>query len=139
MTAYIPIYAQYYDDKNNIITKEISYKESPTLEPIEIGIHVTIDDFDSNIKIRFFDSKIKMASRMVQDWANSNNIRVNFASFIFTTDAHSEWWTFQPQDESQTLSIYKKRGIGIIIRDENLPWINKTVNNKKFTSQLIPY
>jgi hypothetical protein len=147
MSAYIPIYAQYYDDKNNIITKEISYKESLTSEYREIGIHVTIDESESSIKIKYFDSKIKLAASMVRDWANNNNIFVNFSTFIFTTDASSEWWTFQPKEatfnnyyyESQPLSVYKKRGIGIIIRAGNIPWIDNINDKKKFIIQLIPY
>lgn len=141
MSAYIPIYAQYYDDDNNIVTKEISYKGS------EIGIYVTIDNLDSSIKIRYVNSKIKMAASMTRDWANDNNIKVNFTSYTFTTDALPEWWTFQPKEatfhnnyyESQTLSMYKRKGIGIIIRANNLPWINNTSNKKSFTCELIPF
>jgi len=147
MTAYIPIYAQYYDDNNNIITKEISYKESPTSESREIGIYVTIDNEGSSTKIRYYNSRIKMAASMVRKWANDNNIKTNFSTYIFTTDASSEWWTFQPKEatynnyyyESQTLSVYKKKGMGIIIRSGNLPWIDNTNDKKQFTIQLIPF
>lgn len=140
MTAYIPIYAQYYDDNNIIITKEISYKGN------EIGIHVTIDDIYSSMKIRYYDSKIKMAASMTREWAN-NNIKVNFASYIFTTEASLEWLTFQPKEpsydnyyyETHTLSKYKKNGIGIIIRADNLPWIDTISDKKKFECTLIPY
>lgn len=147
MSAYIPIYAQYYDEKNNIITKEIYYKESPTSGPREIGVYVTLEDVGSSIKIKYYDSRIKTAASMVRDWAKDNNIKTIFSTFIFTTDASNEWWTFQPKEasynnyyyESQTLSVYKKRGIGIIIRAGNLPWIDKTNDKKKFTIQLIPF
>jgi hypothetical protein len=140
MSAYIPIYAQYYDNNNNIVTKEISYQGS------EIGIHVTIDDVHSSIKIRYYNSKIKMAASMTREWANDNNINVNFASFIFTSDALPEWWTFQPKEpsynnnyyESQILSTFKKSGVGIIIRAGNLPWIDNTSDKKKFKCELIP-
>jgi hypothetical protein len=98
------------------------------------------------MKIRYYDSKIKMAASMTREWANDNNIKVNFASYIFTTEASPEWLTFQPKEpsydnyyyETQTLSIYKKNGIGIIIRAGNLPWIDNTSNKKKFESKLIP-
>lgn len=147
MSAYIPIYAQYYDEKNNIITKEIYYKESPTSSPREIGVYVTIDDVGSSVKIKYYDSRIKTAASMVRDWAKDNNINTIFSTFIFTTDVSNEWWTFQPKEasynnycyEPQTLSVYKKRGIGIIIRAGNLPWIDNTSDNKKFNIQLIPY
>lgn len=144
---YIPIYAQYYDENNKIITKEIYYKDYPTSGPKEIGIHVTIDNNGSSTKIRYYDSKIKMAASMARDWAKDNNILINFSSFIFTTDSSSEWWTFQPKEatynnyhyESQTLSRYKEKGIGIIIRAGNLPWIDNKDNKTKFTCQLIPF
>jgi hypothetical protein len=141
MTAYIPIYAEYYDDKNNVITKEISYKGG------EIGIYITVEDYNSSIKIRYVNSKIKMAASMAKEWADENKIIVNFASYIFTTDAKPEWWTFQPRDatfinnqyEAERLSLYKRKGYGIIIRAGNLPWINNTHEGKKFTCELIPF
>jgi hypothetical protein len=74
---YIPIYAQYYDENNKIITKEIYYKDYPTSGPTEIGIHVTIDNNGSSTKIRYYDSKIKMAASMTREWAKDNNILVN--------------------------------------------------------------
>ena len=78
MTTYIPIYAEYCDDKNNVITKEISYKGG------EIGIHITVEDLNSSIKIRYVPSKIKMAASMVREWANENKIMVNFSTYIFS-------------------------------------------------------
>jgi hypothetical protein len=147
MSAYIPIYAQYYDENNKIITKEIYYKDYSTLEPKEIGIYVTIDDDSSSVKIKYYNSKIKMAASMVRDWANDNNIKTIFSTFIFTTNANPEWWTFQPKEatfnnyhyESQILSIYKKRGIGIIIRAGNIPITNTIGDKKHFKYELIPF
>lgn len=141
MLVYIPIYAQYYDDKNDIITKEISYKSG------EIGIHITVEDLNSSIKIKYVPSKIKMAASMVREWANENKIMVNFSTYIFTTDAKPEWWTFQPKEatfinnyyEPERLSMYKKKGYGIIIRAGNLPWIENTHDRRNFTCELIPF
>ena len=84
---------------------------------------------------------------MVRKWAEDNNIKASFATFIFTDSAPKEWWTYQPKEptyhngyyESQTLSRYKQRGIGIIIRAGNLPWINNTSEKKAFTCELIPF
>lgn len=142
MPSYIPIYAEYYNENNEIVTKEISYKGG------EIGIHVTIDNLESSIKIRYVNSTIKMAAGMVREWANENKIMVNFSTYIFTTDAKPEWWTFQPKDatfinnhyEPERLSLYKRKGYGIIIRAGNLPIIgNNTYDRKKFTCELIPF
>jgi hypothetical protein len=148
MDAYIPIYAQYYKDKNEIITKEIYYKDYPTSGPREIGMYVTIKDNSSSIKIIYFNSRIKMAASMVRNWANDNDIKTNFSTFKFTTDAKPEWWTYQPKDitiannyqyEPQALSRYKEKGIGIIIRSGEIP-ITDTIGDKKnFTWELIPF
>ena len=147
MTDYIPIYAQYLKEDNTIETKEIYYKETPTAGAREIGIHVSVNDFGSSIKITYVPSKIKMAASMAREWAEDNNLKVSFATFIFTDNAPKEWWTYQPKQttynngyyESQPLSRYKERGFGIIIRAGNLPWINNTSEKKAFTCELIPF
>jgi hypothetical protein len=147
MSSYIPIYAQYYDENNTVVTKEISYKDYPTSEPKEIGIHVTVDDNNSSIKIKYVNSKIKMAANMARLWAEANNIQVFFSSFIFTIGAPKEWWTYPLKEptynnyyyESHALSRSKEKGLGVIIRASNLPWIDNTSSKTAFTCQLIPF
>ena len=147
MSSYIPIYAQYYDENNTVITKEISYKDYPTSGSREIGIHITIDVSNSSIKIRYVNSKIKMAANMARLWAEDNNIKVVFSTFIFTNEAPKEWWSYPLKEptynnyhyDSQALSRSKEKGIGIIIRASNLPWINNTSEKKAFTCELIPF
>jgi hypothetical protein len=132
MQAFIPIYAQYYDENKNIITKEVS-------GPGETGIHIIVKEDNSKVNIRYYNSKIKMAGGLASDWAIRNNLNLVFTTYTFTTDAPDHWWTFQPTSkiDFNENSFYKKKGFGIIIRASGLP---KPLNNNKnnFEIELIP-
>jgi hypothetical protein len=132
MQAFIPIYAQFYDENKNIITKEVS-------GPGETGIHIIVNENDSKVNIRYYISKIKMAAGIATDWAIRNNLKVIFTTYTFTTDAPNHWWTFQPKSkiDFNENSFYKKKGFGIIIRASGLP---KPLNNDKnnFDIDMIP-
>jgi hypothetical protein len=142
----IPVYAQYYDENNNIITKEVTHQDSPNLMEREVGIPVTVTSGGS-VSIKYYNSNIKYARALAERWAKRKNINVFFNTFIFTTDAKPEWWSIQPKESSYTnglyepqfISMYKNQGIGIIIRDIKLPSIVNTSTKKNFTEEMIPF
>jgi hypothetical protein len=63
------------------------------------------------------------------------------------TDAKPEWWSIHPKESTyfngtynpEFISMYKKEGIGIIIRDIKLPSIYNTSTKKNFTEEMIPF
>jgi hypothetical protein len=144
--AIIPIYAQYKNEKGEIITKEVTIKDFPTSEPQEIGIHVDLDR-NQGIKIKYFPSNIKMAGSITRKWAEQNKITGQFLTYMFTSNSSNDWWTIQPRDatftnyyyESNMISTSKRNGLGIIIRDINLPAIDSTDDRSTFKCNLIPF
>ncbi len=142
----IPIYIQYYDENKNIVTKEVTHKDYPDSQESETSASITITNTGSTIKFTFVPSSIKFAAAQARRWAERNNIKVYLSSYIFTTDAPSEWWTLQPKNASyvngyyspETMSYYKKQGYGIIIRDAMLPPVKVPEGKKSFTESHIP-
>jgi hypothetical protein len=142
----IPIYAQYKNEKGEIITKEVTIKDFPTSEPHEIGINVDLDR-QQGIKIAYFPSNIKMAGNITRKWAEENNIIGQFLTYMFTANAQNDWWAIQPREagftnyyyESNMISTSKRNGLGIIIRDINLPAIESTDDRATFKCNLIPF
>jgi hypothetical protein len=142
----IPVYAQYYDENNNIVTKEVTHLDFPNTPEREIGIPATVTT-GGTVSIKYYNSDIRYAKSLANNWAKRKNINAFFNTFIFTTDAKPEWWSIQPKDSSyfngtynpEFISMYKKQGIGIIIRDIKLPSIINTSTKKNFTEEMIPF
>lgn len=146
-SAMIPIYAQYYDETNTLVTKEVTYTDQLSQVEQETSINVTLDENGSSTKIRYFPSEIKFARSQARRWAERNKINAVFVTYILTTSASSDWWTIQPQEStfvngrysSETISMYKRRGFGIIVRSVNLPRLEVNEAKKNFTEELIPF
>lgn len=146
-SARIPIYAQYYDETNTLVTKEVTYKEEYATSEQETAINITLDENGPSTKIRYVPSEIKYAASQTRRWAERNNIKVTFLTYLLTIDASPDWWTIQPREtsyingyyNSETISMYKKRGIGIIIRAGNLPRVEVKEGRKTFTEEFIPF
>ena len=145
--AQIPIYAQYYDENKNIVTKEVTHKDYPDSPPRETSASVRVTETGSSTRINYYPSDIKFAAAQARRWAEANGIKAYFSTFILTTDAKSDWWTFQPKESRfyggmyypETVSMYKKQGFGVIIRDINLPRIEVPEGKKSFTEDYIPF
>lgn len=146
-SARIPIYVQYYDETNTLVTKEVTYKEEHSSTEQETAINVTLDENGPSTKIRYFPSDIKFAGSQARRWAERNKINAVFVTYILTIDASPDWWTIQPREStfvnghytSETISMYKRRGLGIIIRSANLPRIEVKDGRKTFTEEFIPF
>ena len=140
----IPVFVQYYDNDKNIVTKEVTHSEF-NIER-EIGIPATVTE-GHTISIKYYDSDIKYARSLASKWAERNGLKLIFSTFILTADAKPEWWTIQPKNSSyingqynpEFISMYKKIGIGVIIRDCRLPPVEIKGEKKKFTEELIPF
>jgi hypothetical protein len=145
-SARIPIYAQYYDETNTLVTKEVTYTDQLSTTEQETSINVTLDENGSSTKIRYFPSEIKFARSQARRWAERNKINAVFITYILTLDASPDWWTIQPREStfvnghysSETISMYKKRGFGIIVRSANLSRMEVKDGKKTFTEELIP-
>jgi hypothetical protein len=146
-SARIPIYAQYYDETNTLVTKEVTYKEEYSTTEQETAINVTLDEDGPSTKIRYFPSDIKFAGSQTRRWAERMNIKGAFITYVLTLDASPDWWTIQPRESSfvngyytsETISMYKRKGLGIIIRSSNLPRVETKEGRKTFTEELIPF
>jgi hypothetical protein len=142
----IPIYAQYYDEKNNLITKEVTYQDSKDDIHRETGINITIEKSGNIIKFKYIPSEIKYAKSQAEKWAKMKNIDVYFTTFTFTTNSKNEWFSIQPKDSGfyagvyifETISLYKKLGYGIIIRDIKLNMDIISDKKKTFRIEYIP-
>jgi hypothetical protein len=146
-SARIPIYAQYYDESNTLVTKEVTYKDEHSTSEQETAINVTLDEYGGSTKIRYFPSDIKFAGSQTRRWAERMNIKAAFLTYVLTLDASPDWWTIQPRESSfvnghytsETISMYKRKGIGIIIRASNLPRVETKESRKTFTEEFIPF
>jgi hypothetical protein len=146
-SARIPIYAQYYDETNTLVTKEVTYKEEYATSEQETAINITLDENGPSTKIRYFPSDIKFAAAQTRRWAERMNIKAAFLTYLLTLDASPDWWTIQPREatyingyyNSETISMYKKKGLGIIIRASNLPRVEVKDGRKTLTEEFIPF
>jgi len=145
--AQIPIYAQYYDEKDNVITKEVTHKDYPDSTSREASANVRVTENGNLTRINYYPSDIKFAAAQARRWAEANGLKIYFSTFILTTDAKPEWWTIQPKNSSfyggiyspETISMYKKQGFGVIIRDIRLPQVEVPEGKKSFTEDHIPF
>jgi hypothetical protein len=111
----IPIYVQYYDKNNNIIIKEVVYRDNCL--PYKKTQYCTVEIVHN--KLNYYTEQMKKAHNRVIYWCELNNINVNFSTYVFTNKIKKEWWTIK-SGFFRVPSYYKKHGFGVIFRDSRI-------------------
>jgi hypothetical protein len=67
----IPVYAQYYDENKNIVTKEVTHQEFYDLPEKEIGIPATVT-IGGTVSVKYYNSDIRYAKSLAINWTKRN-------------------------------------------------------------------